>query len=266
MTIDRAILACASSSVVASIAQDAWQDNADTLHEIGISTDRRRAALIGQCAHESMGFRTRHENLNYSGDGLWRVFRRHFASRAEAEGFARDPEKIANRVYANRMDNGNSASGDGWRFRGRGFIQLTGRSNYRTYGDLLGVDLLGNPEMAAEPSLCWLVAAKFVARTRRSGRTLLEWADVPDDVMVTKGINGGTHGLQDRMHKTGLAYQALTGEPTTAEWQALLLNAGFDPGPVDGLEGPKTRAAMAAAEARFGLQGDDLLSYLRAIT
>ena len=213
-----------------------------------------------------MGFRTRHENLNYSADGLWRVFKKYFANRAETEAFARQPEKIANRVYANRMGNGNSATGDGWRYRGRGYIQLTGRDNYRIYGDLLGIDLLGDPEAAADASICWLVAAKFMARTRRSGKTLLEWADVPDAIMVTKGINGGTNGLQDRKHLTGLAFQALTGKPTTAEWQALLLNAGFEPGPVDGLDGPKTHAAMAAAEAQIGLSGDALLEHLRAIT
>lgn len=266
MSITRAILSCASSSVIAGIANQAWQANHAKLEQLGISTDRRRASIIGQCAHESMGFRTRYENLNYSGDGLWRVFRRHFRSRNEAEGFARQPERIANRVYADRMGNGNSASGDGWRFRGRGFIQLTGRSNYRIYGGLLGINLLADPGVAAEPDLCWLIAAQYMARTRRSDRTLLQWADVPDTVMVTKGINGGTNGLQDRKHLTALAYEALTGEATTAEWQALLLNAGFDPGPVDGLDGPKTQAAVAAAEAQFGFSGDALLAHLRGIT
>lgn len=265
MSIVSAILSCASSSVVASVATEAWQNNAQTLEDIGITTDRRRASIIGQCAHESMGFRTRYENLNYSGDGLWRIFRKYFKNRAEADGFARQPEKIANRVYANRMGNGDSASGDGWRYRGRGFIQLTGRDNYRIYGDLLGINLIATPEVAAEPDLCWLIAAQFMARTRRSNKTLLEWADVPDTVLVTKGINGGTHGLQDRQHKTAIAFEALTGEATTAEWQALLLNAGFDPGPVDGLEGPKTRAAVAAAEAQFNLTGDALIAHLRTI-
>lgn len=265
MSISAAIGACASSSVTAGAAADAWQANAQALIDRGINTDNRRAMLIGQCAHESLHFRTRFENLNYSGDGLWRVFRRHFASRDEAGQFHRQPERIANRVYANRMGNGSPGSGDGWRYRGRGFLQLTGRDNYRIYGDLLGVDLVGAPERAADLDLCWLIAAAFVARTRRSGRTLLAWADVPDTEMVTKGINGGTNGLQERKELTARALAALTGAATTAEWQALLLNAGFDPGPIDGLDGPRTAAARAAAEARFGASGEALLEILRAI-
>lgn len=266
MSVENAIRACAASTTTAQAAIDAWQANAGQLEGIGVNNDRRRAALIGQCAHESMKFQTRFENLNYSGDGLWRTFgSRHFASRADAQTFHRDPERIANRVYSNRMGNGSSASGDGWRFRGRGYIQLTGRSNYRIYGDLLGVDLQGNPARAAEPELCWLVAGLFLARTRRSNRTLLEWADVPDTLMVTKGINGGTNGFQDRELLTGLSWNALTGEATVAEWQSLLLRAGFDPGPIDGLDGPKTRAAKQDAGAQFGLAGDALLDHLRGL-
>jgi putative chitinase len=222
--------------------------------------------LIGQCAHESIGFKTRFENLNYSGDGLWKTFRSHFASRSEAEAFKKQPEKIANRVYSDRMGNGSEASGDGWRYRGRGFVQLTGRSNYRIYGGLLDIDLEGAPERAADIDLCWMIAASFVARTRRSGKTLLQWADVPNAEMVTRGINGGVNGLQDRKVLTGRAYAALTGRATTAEWQSLLLNAGFEPGPIDGLKGPKTQAAMAKAEDQFGATGDALLKILRAIT
>jgi putative chitinase len=266
MSFENAIEACAASSTTAQSAIAAWRMNAARLEDLGITNDRRRAALIGQCAHEAMRFQTRFENLNYSGAALWRVFRRHFASPAEAQGFHRDPERIANRVYANRMGNGNSASGDGWRYRGRGFIQLTGRTNYRIYGALLGVDLVADPERAADPDLCWLIAAQYMARTRRNRRVLLQWADVPDTLMVTMGINGGTHGLQDREVMTGVAWQALTGEATVAEWQSLLLRAGFDPGPIDGLDGPRTRAAVEAAEAQFGLSGDALLDHLRRLS
>jgi putative chitinase len=266
MSFENAIEACAASSTTARAAIDAWRTNVSRLEELGINNDRRRAALIGQCAHEAMRFQTRFENLNYSGDALWRVFgSRHFASRAEAQTFQGDPERIANRVYSDRMGNGNAASGDGWRFRGRGYIQLTGRSNYRIYGDLLGVDLVSNPERAAEPDMCWLIAAKYMARTRRNRRVLLHWADVPDTLMVTKGINGGTNGWQDRELMTGMAWQALTGEATVAEWQSLLLRAGFDPGPIDGLDGPRTRGAIETAQAQFGLSGDALLEHLRGL-
>jgi putative chitinase len=266
MSIEKAIKVCASSSVTKEEAFSAWDANAGKLRALGINNARREASLIGQSAHESMKFRTRFENLNYSGAGLWKVFRRHFASKAEANSFAGQPERIANRVYSNRNGNGSEASGDGWRYRGRGYIQLTGRRNYRLYGELLDIDLVAHPERAAETALCWLVAAQYMARTRRSGRTLLQWADVPDILMVTKGINGGTNGLQDRKVLTARAYRALTGEKTVAEWQVLLLNAGFDPGPVDGLWGPKTEAAKASAEAKFGLTGDALFDHLGTIT
>lgn len=268
MTVKDAILACASSSVTAKIATDAWEAAEADLSAIGITNNERRAMLIGQCAHESARFRVRFENLNYSGAGLWKVFgSRHFASKAEANTFARQPERIANRVYSDRMGNGSEASGDGWRYRGRGYLQLTGRSNYRIYGDLLGLDLENTPDLAAEPEHCWRIAAQYCARTRRSHRTLLDWADAPDPdvIMVTKGINGGTHGLADREVQTARALSVLTGQASTAEWQALLLNAGFNPGPIDGLEGPKTRAARAAAEAHFSAFGDELLQILRDV-
>jgi putative chitinase len=266
MTVQAAILSCASSSVTGHIAHQAWEAGAAQLISLGVNTPRRQASMIGQCAHESARFRTRFENLNYSGEGLWRVFRKYFSSPAQADSYARQPERIANRVYANRMDNGSEASGDGWRFRGRGFLQLTGRSNYRVFGGVIGVNLEADPDRAADPELCWLLAASYMARRKLSGRTLLEWADVPDVIMVTKGINGGTHGLQDRMQLTALAYEALSGEASVAEWQSLLLNAGFDPGPIDGLMGPRTDAAIAAAEAMFSLSGEALLSALRSIS
>ncbi|MFK7751427.1 MAG: hypothetical protein AB8B51_02650 [Sedimentitalea sp.] len=266
MSISAAIRACASSSTLAQVAIDAWDSVADDLIEIGINNTERRAMLIGQCAHESAHYKARFENLNYSGAGLWKVFgSRHFASPAEADSFHRQPERIANRVYSNRMDNGSEASGDGWRFRGRGYLQLTGRANYRIYGGLLGLPLQDDPDLAAAPENCWRIAAKYCARTRRSGKTLLQWADgpEPDVIMVTKGINGGTNGLADRKILTARAMAALTGEATTAEWQALLLDAGFDPGPIDGLDGPKTRAARALAEAQFGATELELLEILR---
>ena len=266
MSIPNAITLCASSSITAKAASDAWGQNAVAIEAMGVNNNRRRAMLIGQCAHESAKFRTRFENLNYSAISLWRVFKRHFKSEAETELFHRQPEKIANRVYAGRMGNGNTASGDGWRYRGRGFLQLTGRNNYRLYGGLIGINLEAEPDRAAEVGQCWLIAAQYVARTRRSGQTLLHWADIPNVEMVTLGINGGHNGLADRKVLTGRAFAALTGQTTTAEWQSLLLNAGFEPGPIDGLDGPKTRAAVAVAEARFGVSGDALLKKLRAIT
>ena len=266
MSIEAAIAACAASRTTAAEAFSAWRAAQDKLTALGVTGAFREAMLIGQCAHESARFLSRFENLNYSGAALWRIFRRHFETEADAEAYHRQPERIANRVYGGRMDNGNEASGDGWRYRGRGYLQLTGKANYRIYGELLGLDLLGNPDLAARPEHCWTIAAQYVARTRRSGKTLLEWADGPDaDVyMVTRGINGGTHGLADRQVLTAKAMRALTADqPTAAEWQTLLLAAGFEPGPIDGLMGPKTRAARDAAERSYGLRGPALVDRLR---
>lgn len=265
MTIDAAIRAVAHSGTVAAAASAAWHADGAALEAAGINNNDRRAMLIGQCAHESAGFLHRFENLNYSADALFRVFRSKFADRAECEAFARQPERIANRAYANRMGNGSEASGDGFRYRGRGYLQLTGKDNYRIFGDRLGIDLVGDPDRAAEPSICWRIAADYCASRRRSGRTLLEWADLGDTTMVTKGINGGTHGLADRIARTARALAALSNEVPVAEQQRLLLAAGFNPGPIDGLMGPKTRAATDAASAATGVAPPALWAHLAEI-
>ena len=267
MSISAAIKAVGGEAPVIQTAIDSWNENESRLVNLGINNDFRRAMLVGQCGHESAHFKHRFENLNYSGDGLWRVFKRHFKSKEEAAGFHRQPERIANRVYSDRNGNGSESSGDGWRYRGRGYLQLTGKANYKTYGKLLDIDLVSDPDKAADPAICWLIAAQFCARVRRGGRTLLHWADGPDPdvVMVTLGINGGDNGLADRKILTAKALAALTGDAPTSEWQALLLNAGFNPGPVDGLDGPKTRSARKEAEKKFGLTGEDLLKRLRSL-
>ena len=265
MTIESAIRAVARTKAVADIAVQAWLADEAKLTEIGINNNNRRAMLIGQCAHESGRFVHRFENLNYSADGLWRVFRRHFSSRAECNQFHRQPEKIANRVYSNRMDNGSEASGDGWRYRGRGYLQLTGKANYRAYGNGLGIDLIGNPDLAAEASICWQIAARYCATRKRGGKNLLQWADESDDIMVTKGINGGTHGLQDRIDLTDQALAALTDVSVVSviEQQRLLVHAGFDPGGIDGLMGPNTQRAINAASVHFGVNPPELWERIR---
>jgi putative chitinase len=163
------------------------------------------------------------------------------------------------------MGNGSETSGDGWRYRGRGFIQLTGKSNYKTFGNALGLDFVNSPELAALPENSWLVAVKYMASRSRAGFTALQWADKDDVTMVTKIINGGKHGLPDRKRLTSKAKRGLSNETTTAEWQALLLSAGFNPGPVDGLMGPKTRQAISDAEAKFRVSGETLAAKLREI-
>lgn len=198
MSIQAAIHAVAASRAVAATAITAWEIQAEKLAELGASNDLRVASVIGQCGHESGGYLHRFENLNYSRSALRRVFKKYFEDH-EYSAFARNPEKIANRVYANRMSNGGEASGDGWRYRGRGYLQLTGKANYIKFGDAIGVNLVGNPDLAAEPETAWLVAVHYMNTRHRSGRSLMEWADRRNDRMVSAGINGSSnpHGLTD---------------------------------------------------------------------
>lgn len=167
---------------------------AQCLPDYDINTPPRVAAFVAQCAHESGGFRAIRENLNYKAESLMRVWPRYFPDMATAQRYAHHQEMIANRAYAGRMGNGPEETGDGWRFCGRGLIQLTGRSNYQAFADSLEMDIndvteyLGTFEGAVQ-SACWFW----------ENNNLNQWADKGDMVMLTKRINGGTLGLEDRI-------------------------------------------------------------------
>jgi putative chitinase len=164
-------------------------------------TNGQAAHFFGQCAHESGGFKVFSENLNYSDKGLNGIFKKYFPTIASTAGYARKPEKIANKVYANRMGNGPEASGDGYKFRGRGPIQLTGKDNYTAFAASIGrPDVLTNPdivcgELAFESAL-WFFKKNNLFAIADKG--------VTDAVItqITKRVNGGTHGLDDRLKKT----------------------------------------------------------------
>ena len=162
-----------------------------------INTPLRVAHFLAQCGHESGGFRVTSENLNYSAKGLNGIFRKYFPTEASAAAYARQPQKIANKVYANRMANGNEASGDGFRFRGRGYIQLTGRDNYTQFGRAIGVDIPSNPDLVASKyalaSAAWFWSKNGLNRLADGGAT--------DAVVtsITRRVNGGTIGLADRI-------------------------------------------------------------------
>ena len=175
------------------------------MNEFQINTYLREAAFIAQLAHESMELKAWSENLNYSAQALLRVFPKYFKTSAQANQYARQPEKIANRVYASRMGNGDEASGDGWRYRGRGPIQLTGKDNYRTFGTSLGLDLVGNPDTAATPEVGFRTAGAFWV-----SRGCNAMADRQDFVGITRAINGGTNGLEDRQKFYTRAKQVLS--------------------------------------------------------
>ena len=162
----------------------------------------RAAHFFAQTAHESGGFKAFSENLNYSAKGLRGIFRKYFPTDALANAYARQPMKIANRVYANRMGNGPESSGDGWKYRGRGPLQLTGKDNYRAFGRYIGreQEVLDNPDLVAN-ELGFESALWFFDHNKL-------WSICDQGVgdaailALTKRINGGTHGLDDRKLKT----------------------------------------------------------------
>ena len=163
------------------------------LEEYEITTPNRIAAFLAQCHHESGGFVWLTENLNYSASGLLKVFPKYFSTDAQAKAYAKQPDKIANYVYANRMGNGDEASQEGYKFCGRGLIQLTGRSNYQAFADSLEMNIDDVPEYlatfeGASQSACWYWESQ----------KLNQWADAGDILTLTKRINGGTIGLEDR--------------------------------------------------------------------
>lgn len=163
----------------------------------------RAAHLMGQAAHESAGFTVSEENLNYRASTMRRVWPSRFKSLAEAEPFARNPERLANKVYGGRM--GNDDAGDGWKYRGRGFIQLTGKSNYRLFAHDIGRDaVLDNPDLVATDlamdSAIWFFEKNglFTIADQGIGDTTI--------AQITKRVNGGHHGLADRADWTRKIY------------------------------------------------------------
>lgn len=189
---------------------DQWlQPLNDAMARFNINTPQRVAAFIGQCAHESANFGTLTENLNYRMEALVAVWPRHFPTLDMAAQYHRKPEQIANRAYANRMGNGPEDSGDGWKYRGRGLIQLTGKSNYQLASDALRVDLVANPDAATEPAMAALTAAWFWNK-----HGLNELADKGDNELIGRRINGGTHGMADRLSRTAKALAVLSPQNT----------------------------------------------------
>ena len=169
----------------------------DTAAKFQINTPLRLAHFLAQCGHESGGFRATQENLNYSAKGLNGIFRKYFPTEAAAASYARNPQKIANKVYGNRMGNGNEASGEGYKFRGRGYIQLTGKENYTAFGKSIGEDMTANPDKVAS-TYALLSAAWFFSK---NGLHKMADGGATDAVVtsITKRVNGGTIGLADRI-------------------------------------------------------------------
>lgn len=178
----------------------------ETMKTFKINTPLRLAHFLAQCGHESNNFKVVQENLKYSRDGLMRIFPRYFPGNL-AESYALQPEKIASRVYGSRMGNGPEESKEGYKFRGRGFIQLTGKSNYKAFGDAINVDVVSNPDLVSTKypllSAAWFFNKNCLAKCD---------AGASDAVVtsVTRCVNGGTIGLPDRIKHFKIYYKLLS--------------------------------------------------------
>lgn len=167
------------------------------MESFGVNTPLRLAHFLAQCGHESGGFRLTQENLNYSAKGLMGIFKKYFPTQALADAYARKPEKIANKVYGNRMGNGPETSGEGFKFRGRGYIQLTGKQNYTAFDAVVPDDILANPDLVSTKHA--LASAAWF--WKKNGLNLIADTGSSTEVVtkITKRVNGGTIGLADRI-------------------------------------------------------------------
>ena len=172
-----------------------------------INTPLRLAHFLAQCGHESGGFKLTQENLNYSAKGLNGIFKKYFPTEADAKPYERNPQKIANKVYGNRMGNGVEATGDGWKFHGRGFIQLTGKDNYTAFTKSIGEDCVTNPDLVASKyalaSAAWFFNKNGLHKMADGG------ANDATVTSITKRVNGGTIGLPDRIKHFNEYYKLL---------------------------------------------------------
>jgi len=176
----------------------------DTFAKFNIATPRQQAAFIGQCSHECNNFKTLEENLNYKAETLIKLWPSRFPTLEIANAYAHQPQKIANKVYASRMGNRDEASGDGFKFRGRGCIQLTGHDSYWHFGQAVNADLVASPDLVSSPKYAALSAGWFW-----STHNLNALADAMNYEAVTRKINGGIFGLAERIALTQKAYQVL---------------------------------------------------------
>jgi putative chitinase len=179
----------------------------DTMNRFQINTPLRLAHFLAQCAHESGNFKFTVENLNYSAQALMSVFRKYFPTEALASQYARQPQKIANFVYANRMGNGSPESGEGFGFRGRGYIQLTGKTNYSLFNEFVEEDIIKNPDLVATKYP--LLSAGWFWDTNKLNAIADRGASEEVVTAVTRRVNGGTNGLADRIFKFNQFYRAL---------------------------------------------------------
>jgi len=179
----------------------------DTAKKFNITNPLRLAHFLAQCGHESGGFKAVQENLNYSADGLKKIFPKYFPGNI-AEGYARNPEKIASKVYGGRMGNGDESTKEGFKFRGRGFLQTTGKDNYKRLGNFLNEDLISNPDLVATKYP--LASAAFFFDSNKLWSICDKGADDATVTAVTKRVNGGTIGIEHRLSEFRKFYKLLS--------------------------------------------------------
>jgi putative chitinase len=179
----------------------------DTAKKFNITTPLRLAHFLAQCGHESGNFKAVSENLNYSADGLKKIFPKYFPGNL-SESYAKNPEKIASKVYGSRMGNGDESTKEGYKFRGRGYIQLTGKSNYTNFAKFIGEDTVANPDLVSTKYP--LASAAFFFDSNKLWSICDKGADVETVTAVTKRVNGGILGLQDRVSHFNEFYKLLS--------------------------------------------------------
>lgn len=241
----------------------------DLMQKHQITTPERISMFLAQMAHESGGFSVREENLNYSAKRMTEVWKKRFPTIGSARPYANNPRKLAEKTYGGRKDLGNNQPGDGWKFRGRGAIQITGRDGYANIGRIMGrLDIVDNPDLvASDPALWFETACAFW-----TWKKLNQWADARDLRKCTVRINGGYNGLADREANYRLACELFTGAPAiinvddTLEFgdvgprvlalQEDLARLKYHSGKIDNKFGKLTRASVLAFQAEHGLVVD----------
>jgi putative chitinase len=191
----------------ASLPNKVYLELPDVIEQFKIATPLRLAHFLAQCKHESWTFKATRENLNYRPDALKKVFGKYFPGDL-ATKYAWQPERIANRVYANRLGNGDEASGDGWKYRGGGYIQITGRVNYAGFDASVVDNIIDRPELVATKYP--LLSAAWFWDTRKLNGIADRGGTDTEVTQVTKRVNGGTNGLADRIHHFKTYYNILT--------------------------------------------------------
>lgn len=188
------------------IPDSVYNQITDTATKFNITTNLRLSHFLAQCAHESGNFKAVNENLNYSKDGLVKIFPKYFPGNL-AESYARNPEKIASRVYGSRMGNGDETTKEGYKFRGRGFLQTTGKDNYIKFTKFIGEDCVANPDLVSTKYP--LASAAFFFESNKLWSICDKGADVETVTAVTKRVNGGTIGINYRIKHFNEFYNLL---------------------------------------------------------